>query len=274
MLDLCAAAERWLENIPETMEKLVERSDSIKNPLFRFMRREFGVGMRVLSRMQSGLQALILFVKGEIKATNDLRQLVNKLSKEEIPPKWKIYDVYPLGISHWILDFVKRITQLNKIAGINYVSKPESCMWLGGFFSPAGFIAATRQYVAQKNRWPLESLVMTCDMGESDYIPNSFVFEGLTLYGAGWDRKSGCLVLTEKTQTPLPPSRFIWSNREECKDNSTWEGEAPPVTEVVIPVYLNSSFLELLFSVNLPVFSALPKEIWVQRAVSVSVWST
>jgi len=220
---------------------------------------------------------LIQFVDGSIKATNDLRRLVFDLSKETIPKQWSLYVVGQLGITHWILDFIKRMKQLNHIAQINYVEDPsQTCLWLGGMFSPQGFTAATRQYVAQKNKdkkWSLESLVLSLEVGKEAAEPNCFIFEGLTLFGAGWDKRSGCLVLSDKTSTTLPVSRFRWTVTEE-KESGEYVGQAPDIMQVAIPVYLNQSFKELLFSVRLPVFSSLPVETWTQRAVSISVWAT
>ena len=68
---------------------------------------------------------------------------------------------------------------------------------------------------------------------------------------------------------------FVWRNDEIDKVSKSrqWTGEAPQVMSIKIPVYLNSSFRNLLFDVSVPVFSALPVETWVQRAVSLSVWS-
>ena len=106
-------------------------------------------------------------------------------------------------------------------------------------------------------------------------MPNSFIFDGITLYGAGYDAHLKCIMLNEKTSTPLPPSRFIWRNDEidRVSKSRQWTAEAPPVMSIKIPVYLKASFRNLLFDVLVPVFSALPVETWVQRAVSLSVWS-
>jgi len=275
MVELRNTAQKWLEDVPKTMQKLQEKQDSIKNPLFRFMRREFTIGSKVLHLINSGLLNLVQFVDGEIKATNDLRALVAELSKEQIPKRWNLYTMENLTVSHWILDFVKRVEQLNEIAQDDYVESPRSCRWLGGLFSPAGFIASTRQYVAQRNQWPLEQLILCVDIGSNEWVENSFIFEGVTLYGAGWDKDTKCLTLTEKTSTPLPPSRFIWRNDaiDKVSTSRQWKGKAPEICNVSIPVYLNASFRNLLFDVSLPVFSALPVETWVQRAVSLSVWS-
>merc|ERR1712129_343023 len=275
MKDLRVRAERWLEDVPTKMKSLTEKADSIKNPLFRFMRREFQTGAKTLKLVLSGLRDLIAFVDGEIKATNVLRSLVAELSKDSIPRRWNLYTIEPLVVEHWLIDFTKRIEQMDEIAQTDYVESPRACHWLGGFFQPAGFIAATRQYVAQQRSWPLEALILCIEIGESEWVENSFIFDGVTLYGAGYDSELGCLMLTEKTSTPLPPSRFIWRNDEidRVSKSRQWTAEAPPKMSIKIPVYLNASFRNLLFDVSVPVFSALPVETWVQRAVSLSVWS-
>jgi len=276
MRDLKSRAEKWLEEVPESMNQLNEiEGVSIKNPLFRFMRREFQCGSKVLRLVNEGLKDLCAFVEGEIKATNILRSLVHELSHEHIPKRWNLYTIDNLTIDLWILDFEKRIKMMDAIASEDYVEKPQSIKWLGGFFQPAGFIAATRQYVATNNSWPLEQLRLCIEIGEKEWVPNSFVFEGIMLYGAGFDPDLKALVLTEKTSTPLPASRLIWRNDEIDGVSKTkeWKGKAPASYKIQIPVYLNSTFKELLFDIYVPVYSALPEETWVHRSVSLSVWS-
>merc|ERR1719273_1210228 len=275
MRELRSRAEKWLEEVPDAFEQLEESAESIKNPLFRFMKREFQCGVRVLGLVNEGLKDLMAFVDGEIKATNVLRSLVHELSHEHIPKRWNLYTIDKLTIDLWMLDFEKRIKMLDAVASENYVESPKSIKWLGGFFQPAGFIAATRQYVAQNNQWPLESLRLCVEIGEKEWAPNSFVFEGVMLYGAGFDDKLKSLVLTEKTTVPLPVSRFIWRNDEIDGVTKTkeWKDKAPASYNLLIPVYLNSTFKELLFDVYVPVYSALPEETWVHRSVSLSVWS-
>ena len=273
MKDLSKSSSKWLEMIPGKLSPLQEKKDSIKNPLFRFVRREVIIGTKVLKAVTRGLTDLIQFVDGEIKATNELRKMVASLSKEIVPKNWNRYRVASLGVQQWIIDLAKRLEQLEKIILNNYVENPfNDMLWLGGIFSPEGFVAATRQYIASKNKWPLESLVLTLQVGQSNNNDNAFLFEGLTLYGAGWSNKDKCLVLTEKTSSPLPVSRFIWKDGTTMKDSNKWIGKAPDIKNVYIPVYLNASFKQLLFSVQLPVYSYLPDEVWLQRAVSIAVW--
>merc|ERR1719229_647684 len=276
MRELKSRAEKWLEEVPESMNQLNEiEGVSIKNPLFRFMRREFQCGSKVLRLVNEGLKDLCAFVDGEIKATNILRSLVHELSHEHIPKRWNLYTIDNLTIDLWILDFEKRIKMMDDIASEDYVEGPKSIKCLGGFFQPAGFIAATRQYVSQLNSWPLESLRLCVEIGEQEWKPNSFIFEGVVLYGAGWDDELKCLVLTEKTSTPLPRSRLIWRNDDidGVSKSKDWKGKAPDKYNLQIPVYLNATFRQLLFDIYVPVYSALPSTAWVHRAVSLSVWS-
>ena len=113
---------------------------------------------------------------------------------------------------------------------------------------------------------------LSLEIGQDTPEKNCFLFEGLILYGAGWDKSSGCLVLTEKSKTPLPVSRFRWT-KGEGGHKGPQKGEAPEKIQVSIPVYLNESFKDLLFSANIPAFSALPVNLWTQRAVSITVWA-
>merc|ERR1719242_2057863 len=275
MKDLKARAQKWLEDIPEEFEQMNETSESVKNPLFRFMKREFLGGIKVLKLVNEGLKDLCSFVDGEIKATNVLRSLVHELGLEHIPKLWNQYTVDDLNIDLWMMDFVKRVQQCEAVAKEDFVENPTSIKWLGGFFQPAGFIAATRQYVAQNNQWPLESLRLCIEIGESEWKENSFIFEGVMLYGADFDPELQSLVMTEKTSTPLPASRFIWRNDDIDGVSRTkeWKDKAPTSYKLLIPVYLNSTFKQLLFDVYVPVYSALPEETWVHRSVSLSVWS-
>merc|ERR1719242_986768 len=275
MKDLKARAQKWLEDIPEEFEQMNETSESVKNPLFRFMKREFLGGIKVLKLVNEGLKDLCSFVDGEIKATNVLRSLVHELGLEHIPKRWNLYTVDDLTIDLWMMDFEKRIQMCDAVAKEDFVESPRSIKWLGGFFQPAGFIAATRQYVAQNNQWPLESLRLCIEIGESEWVENSFIFEGLMLYGADFDPELKSLVMTEKTSTPLAASRFIWRNDDIDGVSRTkeWKDKAPTSYKLLIPVYLNSTFKQLLFDVYVPVYSALPEETWVHRSVSLSVWS-
>jgi len=143
---------------------------------------------------------------------------------------------------------------------------------LGGMFSPEGFLAATRQYVSSKKQWPLEKLQLQVEIGQKDVQDNAFIFTGLSLYGADWklESETSVLLLTDKTVVALPPTKFTWRLEEDIAEDVAKQVQ---LAQVKIPVYLNSTFKQLLTSVNLFVYAAVPKEIWTQRSVSIGTWS-
>lgn len=273
MADLQSAAVKWTEMLPPSIPGLAETAKSITNPLFRFMRREHLIAQSVLQLMRTQLATLVRFVDGEVKATNALRQVVAQLAKDAIPPRWSQYAVAQLAVTYWTQDFVRRVAQVAMIAETDYVKSPYAdVLWLGGMFSPAGFVAATRQYVAQQRAWSMEDMVLTLSMNEDTPMDDCFLFSGLTLFGAGFDERRQCLVLTEKTHTPLAVSRFRWlhaESKEECEE----EGAVADTVPLFVPCYLNKSFKQLLFNVRVPVLAALPTETWVQLSVSFAVWA-
>ncbi|ETO33369.1 hypothetical protein RFI_03738, partial [Reticulomyxa filosa] len=79
MNDLRNNAVKWMEmldeSLPQGLEQLPEKSDSVQNPLFRFMRRELDIASRVLRSVKNELSQLIQFTDGNIKATNELRKV-------------------------------------------------------------------------------------------------------------------------------------------------------------------------------------------------------
>merc|ERR1712024_282888 len=113
---------------------------------FQFMRREFQCAIKVLNLVLEGLNDLCALVDGEIKATNVLRSLVAELQIEHVPKRWNLYTIEDIPIDLWVIDFVRRVKMMAAIAEEDYVESPRSIKWLGGFFQPAGFVAATRQY--------------------------------------------------------------------------------------------------------------------------------
>lgn len=61
----------------------------MKDPLFRFLEREVTVASNLLDLIRKHLKDINLMCKGEINATNLLKQLANDLHNEQIPKQWK-----------------------------------------------------------------------------------------------------------------------------------------------------------------------------------------
>jgi dynein heavy chain 1 len=80
-----------------------------------------------------------------------------------------------MGVSGWIANFARRLKQLDDIASLDSLSHVE--VWLGGLFFPEAFITATRQAVAHRKKWSLETLSLCLDIGRVN-DPSAFVVDG------------------------------------------------------------------------------------------------
>lgn len=80
-----------------------------------------------------------------------------------------------MAVSGWISDFARRLNQLTQIASLDNLSNVE--VWLGGLFFPEAYITATRQAVAHRKKWSLETLRMRLDI-EKVNDPSAFIVDG------------------------------------------------------------------------------------------------
>jgi dynein heavy chain 1 len=80
-----------------------------------------------------------------------------------------------MAVSEWISNFARRLTQLDNIAGLDDLNNVE--VWLGGLFYPEAYVTATRQAVAHKKRWSLETLHLRLDI-ERVNDPSAFIVDG------------------------------------------------------------------------------------------------
>lgn len=80
-----------------------------------------------------------------------------------------------MAVSEWIPNLARRLAQLNDIAGMDNLSNVE--VWLGGLFFPEAYITATRQAVAHRKRWSLETLNLRLDI-EKVNDPSAFIVDG------------------------------------------------------------------------------------------------
>jgi len=93
-----------------------------------------------------------------------------------IPNHWRRYKVAKsMAVSGWIIDLARRLVQLDHIASLDNINNVE--VWLGGLFFPEAYITATRQAVAHRKKWSLETLHLRLDI-ERVNDPSSFVVDG------------------------------------------------------------------------------------------------
>jgi len=131
-----------LQQLPGQLDLLTRTSESIKNPLFRFLEREVTVASQLLDVVRSDLFMLTEMCKGERKSTNVLKTLAEELHADVIPKKWKIYVCADISATMWVNDFVKRIEQLKDLSAAKDFG--QSGLWFGGLLFPGAYLTATR----------------------------------------------------------------------------------------------------------------------------------
>jgi dynein heavy chain 1 len=131
-------------------------------------------------------------------------------------------------------------------------------VWLGGLLIPEAYFTATRQCVAQSNGWSVEELVLDLVIGgKKGALP--FVLTGLKLQGASW--KDGGLQLSADVLSDLPPVTLAWI-KHNPKVNLQ-EGK------ILLPVYLNSTRDDLLFTVDMKMVKQQDKYSFYERGVAI-----
>lgn len=80
-----------------------------------------------------------------------------------------------MAVSGWVADFARRLAQLHQIAGLDNLNNVE--VWLGGLFFPEAYITATRQAVAHRKKWSLETLNLKLDIDKVN-DPSAFIVDG------------------------------------------------------------------------------------------------
>jgi len=81
-----------------------------------------------------------------------------------------------MSVSEWIPDFARRLAQLDNLTEMDNVADVE--VWLGGLFFPEAYITATRQAVAHRKKWSLETLHLRLDI-ERVNDPTAFIIDGM-----------------------------------------------------------------------------------------------
>ncbi|GJE87844.1 dynein heavy chain protein 1 [Phanerochaete sordida] len=244
MRQLYDRCKEWLEQLPAQFHGLDKQSGDNQDPLYRLFYRESSIGKKLLGQVRRDLGDVLKVCQGELKQTNHLRTLMSSLTKGTIPDHWRRYKVHKaMAVSEWTSDFARRLAQLSHIAGLGNLTNVE--VWLGGLFFPEAYITASRQAVAHRKKWSLETLHLQLDI-ERVNDPSAFVVDGLVLEGASWTTDR--LTLNNGETVRLNPSQVRWVQRDEAR---VADGET-----VNLPVYLNADRADVLFTVDLPFDSA------------------
>lgn len=154
-------------------------SSDNQDPLCRLFIREGEIGHRLLSQVRRDLSDVIKVCEGALKQTNHLRNLLSHLLKGTIPPHWLRYKVKKTtSVSEWVPNLARRLAQLDRIASLESLNHVE--VWLGGLFFPEAYVTATRQAVAHRKRWSLETLDLRLDI-ERVNDPSAFIVDGKSI---------------------------------------------------------------------------------------------
>ncbi|KAG2045236.1 dynein heavy chain protein 1 [Suillus americanus] len=244
MRNLHERCREWLTQLPSTLNTLPKQSSDNPDPLYRLFFREASIGRKLLDQVCKDLADVVKVCDGELKQTNHLRTLMSSLTKGTIPSHWRRYKVpKAISVSEWIPDLARRLSQLDGITSVQQnLSNVE--VWLGGLFFPEAYITATRQAVAHRKRWSLETLHLRLDIGQMN-DPGAFIVDGLILEGAAWDTENEKLILNDGQAVRLNASQIRW-----VQDDSSTEEQ--PADLVTLPVYLNNDRSDVMFTVDLP----------------------
>ncbi|XP_055310948.1 dynein heavy chain, cytoplasmic isoform X4 [Sitodiplosis mosellana] len=267
MKTLHNSASAWLDLLPKSLPTLKRTVENIKDPLYRYFEREVTSGAKLLITVISDMQDVVLICQGEKKQTNHHRTMLSELVKGIIPSGWRKYTV-PAGctVIQWVTDFSNRIKQLQKVSELVSQAGAKELqgfpVWLGGLLNPEAYITATRQCVAQANSWSLEELALDVTITEGGSGGNQkdscFGVTGLKLQGATC--KTNQLLLNTAIMTDLPLTLLKWVKVGSSEHRTG---------KLNLPVYLNSTRAELLFTVDLAVASGQSPHSFYERGVAV-----
>lgn len=256
-------ANRLYETLPSEINQLQKNELSAKNPIYRFLNREITVMSKLLNRVRSDLKKLIEMCKGNSKSTNDLREIAKDLFNDQIPKSWKSYNTINLNVTEWIIDLRNRALQLNKVSKEKEFGKRG--IWLGGLIFPEAYLTATRQYVAQAFKVPLDELILSVVLPKriENIEESDFVVSGLCIEGAEWNYNNNKLIMTDNLFCQLPQVILRWVKK------SSEFGK-----QFYIPVYLNNARRNLLFSVMINnEDTGMTDYDWYQRGTALISWN-
>ena len=180
-----------------TLEK---PSNENQDPLYRLFHREGMIGQKLLGQVRRDMEDVCKVCEGVLKQTNHLRTLMSSLTKGTIlvsfsrmkkkcslpllgtiPDHWRRYKVHKsMSVAEWVPNLARRLAQLDHVAGLEGGNLTNIEVWLGGLFFPEAYITATRQAVAHRKRWSLETLQLRIDI-ERVNDPEAFIVDGTLL---------------------------------------------------------------------------------------------
>ena len=161
----------------------------------------------------------------------------------------------PLG--SWLSNLLARAAQLAEWTAD--LAVPRS-VWLSGLFNPQSFLTAVMQTTARRNDWPLDRTVLMTEATkkaapsqvDAPSRDGAYV-HGLTLEGARWDDKAGCLEDSRPKELlcPMPVLHVRAVTADKADAAAGGRGDAA-ATQYACPVYATEArFREEVFTAQL-----------------------
>lgn len=273
MVTLKHKVVKYYDLLPLQLDTLKRVGHMVKNPLFRFLEREVSVLSSLLQKVRSDLKLVMDVCTGEKKSSNYTKSITEPLCAEKVPEHWKKYIVpAQMTATEWITDFQRRVDQVHKLASSgNQDSAIRQGIWFGGLLAPEAYLIATQQATAQQHGWSLEELELKVDFDPTqediDQIINDaagFIVRGLAMESAAFDMQDRKIKLASELSSSLPTMLLRWLRKDTNKTKGKDEGTDD---FVMLPLYLNRSRKNLVYSLKMPTFG-LPQYTWYQRGVA------
>eukprot|EP00043_Microstomoeca_roanoka_P013217 m.129292 g.129292 ORF g.129292 m.129292 type:complete len:4796 (-) comp15694_c0_seq1:72-14459(-) len=234
------------------------------SPMNIFLRQEIDRIQRVISLVRTTLSDLLLAIDGTIIMSESLRDALDNMYDARVPKAWSSISWTSTTLGFWFTELIIRHQQFHSWC---FQGRPNA-YWLTGFFNPQGFITAMRQEITRAHKgWALDSVVCCNDvtklMGKEDVkeAPKEGVYiYGLSLDGAGWDRRNSQLTdpPPKVLYTPLPVLHLSAINSTAERDKRQYE----------CPIYRKPRRTDLEYVSMVDLKTAAPPEKWVMRGVA------
>ncbi|KFM23536.1 Dynein beta chain, flagellar outer arm [Auxenochlorella protothecoides] len=151
----------------------------------------------LLHILRSDLGELELGLRGDLAMSATMEQIRSALTSSRVPPSW-IAASYPTmrNLASWLEDLSQRAQQLENWTR---AMEPPPVVWLPGLFNPMAFLTAVLQTTARQQGWALDRTLLVTEVTRraceavSEPAREGAYIHGLTLEGAHWDEKAGCL---------------------------------------------------------------------------------
>ncbi|KAL3320545.1 Dynein heavy chain 8, axonemal [Cichlidogyrus casuarinus] len=234
-------------------------------PLHIFLRQEIDRMQKVITLVRSTLSDLKLAIDGTIIMSENLRDALDNMFDARIPSFWRKISWESATLGFWFTDLLDRNTQLSSWL---FEGRPN-CYWMTGFFNPQGFLTAMRQEIARANKYALDDVALNNEVTklmkeDVNNGPNEGLYiYGLSLDGAGWDRRNSRLMEPPPKLlfTPLPVthvSAYSMTIGDKSKQGVTYS----------CPVYKKPRRTDLNYIFPLNLRTAKDPDHWILRGVA------